>query len=58
MTNVIEQRPPKINSVTIRRAIREIERMRAEEEARRWRMWHLYGIEVRNWQRPIINVTA
>lgn len=52
-TNVEPTKP--FDPMVFRRAVKELERMRAEERARQWRMWHLYGLQVRDWQMPIMN---
>lgn len=49
-----------LNVKAMREAINLIQKMKRKEELdkRRWRMMNLYGIEIRDCQMPIMNLTA
>lgn len=48
-----------LNVKAMKEAIRLIEKMRKEELNRRaWRYSYLYGIEIRDWQMPVMNATV
>ena len=48
-----------LNVKAMKEAIRLIEKMRKEELIRKaWRYSYLYGIEIRDWQMPVMNATV
>lgn len=53
--------PMTLDVNAMEKTIERLKEMRArqrEAEARRWRVIHLYGMEIRSYQMPVLNATV
>ena len=49
-----------LNIKAMKKAISLIQNMKRKEEMdrKRWRIMNLYGVEIRDWQMPVLNATV